>query len=272
MLWVKRLVRVASVTGAVTCVLAGAAWAAPPSNDTFSGAKVISSVPFSDTLDTTEATLDAADTSAFIACNAQQFTFGHSVWYAYTPSSDQSLRISTSGSTYTVAGAVLTGAPGSFSAVPGGCFLGSAAVTLTAGTTYYIGLSEFGAGSGGTLQLSISEQVPPNLAVTVNRSGSFSKAGTATVSGTASCSAGSFASVSVSLSQSVGRIATISGSGFSSDVVCDGTPEPWSVVITPFTGGKFRGGNAQASVFAEACNFGCEFQQITQTVQLKGKG
>ncbi len=41
--------------------MAAPAAAAPPSNDTFAGATTISSLPFSDTVDTTQATTDADD-------------------------------------------------------------------------------------------------------------------------------------------------------------------------------------------------------------------
>ena len=145
-------------------------------------------------------------------------------------------------------------------------------VNLTAGTTYYIDLSQFGAGSGGTLQLSISEVLAPNLKVTVDGSGNFSKSGNATVSGTASCSSGSNASAFADLRQTVGRIATISGFGFTA-IVCDGTSHPWSIVVTPFSG-LFRGGKAEARVSFSACNsvFICEFQQVTQEIKLRGKG
>ena len=44
--------------------------AAAPSNDTFGGATVIGSLPFTDTLDTTEATTDATDQEANADCGA----------------------------------------------------------------------------------------------------------------------------------------------------------------------------------------------------------
>jgi len=166
---------------------------------------VIGSLPYSDTQDTTEATVDADDASLGTVCPVDPtLTFSNSVWYAYTPSADQTLQIDTSGSSYSVAGAVVTGTPGAFSAVA--CFISGTIVALTAGTTYYIDLLQFGAGSGGTLQLSISEAIIPTAELTVDRSGRFSKAGTATLTGTASCSAGASAFLGATLTQSVGRI------------------------------------------------------------------
>lgn len=268
MSWVKRVLRVAPLVGAALFALfAGTAWA-QPSNDAFSGATAIPSVPFSTTEDTTQATLGPEDAAAGQACGTVGGTFSNSVWFAYTPASDQQLQLDSSGSNYQVAGAVLTGTPAAFSSVS--CFLGSTSFQASQGTTYYIDLLQFGAGSGGTLSLSLTQQVPPNPVLTVDSSGTFdSKSGAAMLSGTASCSAGSSAFLDGSLTQSVGRIATISGFGSPlNGVVCDGTPHPWSFVVTP-SSGLFKGGHATASVDMFACNLGCEDQQVTQTIQLK---
>jgi hypothetical protein len=267
---VKRLVLIAAMSGAVTLLAqVGAASAAPPSNDAFAGAKGIASVPFSTSQDTTQATLDPADAAAGQACGAPGGTFSNSVWFAYTPGSSQQLRLDASASSYSVAGAVLTGTPASFSAVS--CFLGgSTSFQADQGTTYYIDLLQSPAGSGGTLSLSLTELVAPNPVLTVARSGHFdSKSGAATVSGTASCGQGASAFVFGSVSQSVGRIATILGFGGPSDpIVCDGTPHPWSFVATP-SSGLFKGGKATASVEMSACSLTCDFKQVTRRVQLK---
>jgi hypothetical protein len=266
----KRVLLVAAVTGVALLVgVVGVALAAPPSNDTFAGATVIPSVPFSTMEDTTQATLDSADAAVGVACpSSSGLTFSNSVWFAYTAPSDQVLRIDASGSSYSVAGAVVTGTPAAFSAVS--CFLGSASFQASEGTTYYIDLLQSPAGGGGTLNLSVSQLVPPNPVLTVDSTGTFdSKSGAATVSGTASCSAGAQAFLFGSLSQSVGRVATVSGSGSpTGPVVCDGTPHPWSVVVAP-SSGLFKGGHATASVNFFACSFTCATEQVTQTIQLK---
>lgn len=268
MRWIKRLLRIVALGGAATLVpFAGTAWA-QPSNDSFSGATVIPSVPFTITEDTTQATLGPDDTAASDLCG--ELAFSNSVWFAYTPSSDQQLAMNRAESSYPVAAVVFAGAPGPFSAV--GCFFGDAAFHATQGTTYYIDLVDASGGSGGTLSLSLTELVPPNAVLTVRSSGTFdSRSGAATVNGTASCSSGSFVlGVEGSLTQKVGRVATVTGSGSSSDVVvCDGTPHPWSFVVTP-SSGAFKGGHATATVTMSACNaLSCEFKQVTRTVRLK---
>jgi hypothetical protein len=133
-------------------VLAGTALAAVPSNDTFASAPTISSLPFSDTVDTTEATTDSDDKAAGVACGVSGGRAElHSAWCDYTPSSNRTIRIDTSGSSYGVGVAVLTGSPSSFSSVS--CFLGSRQVPVLAGHTYHILVVDFSAGTGGTLRL-----------------------------------------------------------------------------------------------------------------------
>lgn len=54
----------------MVALTAAPAAAAPPTNDTFAGSVVIGAVPFSATVDTTEATTDAIDTQANAGCGA----------------------------------------------------------------------------------------------------------------------------------------------------------------------------------------------------------
>ena len=266
---VRRLLAVAAAGGAVIVVgPVGAAWAAPPSNDSFSGATVIASVPFSTTEDTSQATLGSDDAAVGLACPGAPFTFSSSVWFAYTPATDQQVKVDTAGSSYTVAGAVVTGTPASFSRVS--CFVSNTSFAASAGTTYYIDVLQTPAGSGGTLSLSVVQQFPPNPTLTVDSTGAFDpRTGDATVSGTASCAPGAFGEIGAALTQPVGRITTITGfaPGFAS-VMCDGTPHPWSLLVVP-NSGMFRGGHATASVDMTSCTYICAFPQVTQTIQLK---
>ena len=113
-----KLILTTAIVGAALA-LPGSAWAQAPPNDTFEQATVISSLPFSQTLDTSEATTDSTDAEALAACGLS-VPLAATVWYEYTPPADQSLAISTSGSSYIAGVAVLTGSPGSLSAVT--CF------------------------------------------------------------------------------------------------------------------------------------------------------
>src|ERR1043166_5129045 len=81
-----RMFAVAGVAAALLVFAGAPAWAAPPSNDTFAGAQTIGALPFSATVDTTQATTDADDTAANTNCGAP--ATAASVWYAFTPAAD----------------------------------------------------------------------------------------------------------------------------------------------------------------------------------------
>ena len=119
-------------------ILAGgvaSADAAVPSNDTFAGVTTVSSLPFTDTVETTQATTDADDVSAGTACGITGGSFTNSVWYAFTPTTDQTVQLSTSG--YGTAIAVVTGTPPTFTSAPLCTAVNPAVLEAVAGTTYY---------------------------------------------------------------------------------------------------------------------------------------
>jgi hypothetical protein len=106
--------------------------------------------------------------------------------------------------------------------------------------------------------------------VTIDRVGVFDPhTGTATVTGTYSC--GEFAGtgiIEVTLRQQVGRVATVTGSGFA-DVVCvPGETGTWSAEVVPTTG-EFRGGQAFASV---RLLFNGQAVETGRTIRLRGGG
>lgn len=259
-----RPLAVAGMATALLVLTVSPASAAAPSNDTFAGAQVIAGLPFSTSLDTTQATTDADDVAANTDCGAP--ATDASVWYAFTPSTDGGRIVDVSGSDYSAGVIVVSGTQGSFNLEA--CGPGTVAFFGSAGVTYYLLLfddQQDGAGNGGTLNLSVTDAPPPpSISITVNPRGSFDKhTDTATVSGTVTCSGVTdFSIVDVTLSQNVGRVATVQGEN-TVDVPCDGATHPWSVPITPF-GGAFRGGKAATVSVGFACGpFDCseDFQQ-----------
>ena len=255
---------------AVSVVLAAASFgagAAPasaqaPSNDTFAGATTISAVPFAQTLDTTQATVDAVDAEAAAACGTL-LPIAASVWYAYTPAKDGLVTVDTTGSAYLTGIAVVTGAPGSLSAIT--CTTVFTRFEAVAGQTYRIGVADIGGGSGGTLQISV---VAPEYRVAVDRHATVARAsGSATVSGTLTCSIGASAGVAVTLTQRVNGT-TVSGQGFET-FVCDATGDrTWSVQIAP-TGGAFKPGAADVSVEGYDCPGACVFRTVERRIVLR---
>jgi hypothetical protein len=266
-----RFVTVATVAWALVCGSAAAAPAAVPSNDTFAGATAISTLPFSQTLDTTEATTDADDAQANASCGAPATEA--SVWYSYTPASTELLIVDVSRSTYGAGVIVVTGSPGSFQLRT--CGPRQVIFTATAGTTYYLLAFDDTPGgvNGGTLAISVTQAPPPpSLDLTVDPIGHLNaRAGTVTVTGTITCTGTIFGRVYVDafLSQQVGRF-RIFGYGFTAiSSACDGTTQPWSLTVRGESG-TFAGGRATLTAFAIACGvLRCGFDQVTQTIKLR---
>lgn len=264
----------AACAAALTAVAVGGgtALAAPPSNDTFAGAAVIASVPFTATLDTTEATTDADDAELNAECGAP--ATDASVWYSLTPTTDGTYVADMTQSNYFGGFIVATGSPGSFSLLA--CGPDTVGWEAVAGETYYILVfdDQFdGGGNGGELRLTVDlAPPPPTLEVTVNDTARFdARTGTATLSGTIMCGSNAdFAFIDVMVTQEVGRRFVVRGFGFT-EITCDDTFQPWTVEVFP-DGGQFKGGQALSVAFSVACNLGgCSEYIAEQKVRLMGK-
>lgn len=245
------------------------AYAAPPANDTPSGATLIDPVPFSDVVTIDEATTDALDATLNAGCGAPA-TEG-SVWYRFEATEDGALVFDVSGSSFSAGALVTVGDPAEANLVT--CGPGAVSFGVTAGQTYFVmAFSDTPGVTTGTLVVR-AEAAPPPIAVdvTVNPTGTFNpKVGSATISGTLQCSndIASFAIVDVQLTQSIGRF-TISGFG-GTDAVCTDTPQPWSVEVFPFNATKFSGGRTVSVTSAFACgNFSCGVDFEETTVRLR---
>ena len=195
----KLILTTAIVGAAFALPGVSSAWAQAPPNDTFEQATVISSLPFSQTLDTSEATTDSTDAEALASCGISDPPQPRRSGTSTRP---PSIRASSSRrpDPATPAGvAVLTGSPGSLFAVT--CSLGLGTFSATAGQTYHILVADISGGNGGTLNLSV--ETTPGFELSVDRFGRFDpKTGAATVTGTLTCPSGSTGTVfSGSLSQ-----------------------------------------------------------------------
>ncbi len=245
--------------------------ASVPSNDAFSGATVVS-VPFSEVLNTTEATTDADDAQLNASCGAP--ATDASVWYVLTPVADATVVIDVSQSDYSAGVLVGVGSQGNLSTVT--CGPGAVSFFATALTTYYVLAidDQFdGGGNGGSLNISFSQIEAATLdAFTVDRYGNVdAQTGIATISGTYACSHGDFISTSVEARQKVGRLFTIFGSGgFFDSGTCDGASHAWAADVVPQSG-KFAGGKSMTVSFAVTCGaVNCAFGYVERTVLLRG--
>ena len=268
----KRLLVLISSVALLSLGFTTPALAAAPSNDTYAGRMAIDSLPFSTSLDTTDATTDADDAEANAECGAP-FTDA-SVWFEMTAATDGAVFVDVSASNYSAGVIVVSGNPGAFAVES--CGPEATVFYAVSGETYAILAfddQEDSSGIGGDLQISVeAAPPPPTVVLTVDPNGRFDKGtGSATISGTISCSGDAFfAEVDVELTQNVGRF-TITGYGYVyvDGSVCDGTAQPWSVEVLGSTG-KFKGGKAAATASAYVCgNFDCAFDYAERMVRLR---
>jgi hypothetical protein len=248
-----------------------AAFAAPPNNDTFPNATLVT-IGFSEVLNTTEATTDADDMQLNTNCGAP--ATDASVWYAID-GTDTGVIVDVSQSDYSAGVLVGEGTQGNLNLVT--CGPGAVAFFAAAGTTYYVlaiddQLNGDGL-NGGQLNISFNEAPPPpTVDITVNRYGTFnSKTGTATISGTYTCTNGDFIEVDVEAHQNVGRFTIVGFGSFFDFGTCDGTSHSWMAEVFP-QNGVFKGGKTLTLNFALSCGvFECSFDYAEQKVQLRGK-
>jgi hypothetical protein len=268
---VRRSALLITIVALASLGLAAPVLAAAPGSDRYTGRTLITAIPFSDSINTTEATTDADDVEANALCGAP--ATDASVWYEVTATSDAGLLVDTSGSDYTAGVIVATGSPGSLVAIA--CGPQAVSFSTTTGETYAILVFDDqgdGSGNGGALQLGVIEiPAPPVLDIAIASAGTFNaKTGSASIHGTLTCSGGDIDGknfLDVQVTQTVGRF-RISGEGVGG-FACDGAPHPWSVE-TSGTTGKFGGGKASVSLYAFACGQGgCTEVQASATVNLK---
>jgi hypothetical protein len=238
---------------------------AVPANDEFANAVAISTLPFTDNLNTSEATAvgDPAND-----CQVG----GHTVWYQFTPSADVRLNANTFGSDYDTGIAVYTGTPPNLTqitcnddAITGQFVQSNVNFDAAAGTTYYFMVGSFGDSPGGNLVFRVD--VSLNLGLTIDPSGSVdAKTGVATIRGTVTCAEPASGTLDGSVQQRIGR--SLLNGGFFTFFECDGVT-PWEVQVSAFDG-LFVAGRLQVSVRAFA--FDRDFTDVAATVRLKGKG
>lgn len=154
---VSRLAGVLLALAAIAIASPSTALAAPPSNDNFADATVISSMPFSDVVDNTEATTEPGEPQP---CQFSPQT----VWYTITPSADAVLRADMAGSSFfdTVLTVYQSSGPGLGGLVGLNCasFGGSVDFKVQAGGTYYLQAGSIFTG-GGSLHVNLQVVSPP---------------------------------------------------------------------------------------------------------------
>jgi hypothetical protein len=131
------------------------------SNDNFATATLITSLPYTNSEDTSTAT--GAGDDPTLSCPAIPGSYYNTVWYRYTPPSSVNLTVDTLGSNYDTVLGVWTGSQGSLTSVA--CnddysgTLSLAQFNASAGTTYYIETASHNPG-GGNLTLNVYATIP----------------------------------------------------------------------------------------------------------------
>lgn len=263
-----QLLGLGAVTASAVVLGALPASAAPPVNDTIATATAITAVPFSETVDTTEATTDDEDAAVNANCGAPA-TNG-SVWYTLEATAAAYI-VDVSQSDFTAGVIVATGSSGNLSVVT--CGPQSIAFEATAGETYYLmAFSDDPAVIGGQLAIEVIEAEPaPKVSMTVNDVGRVNgRTGVATISGTYSCiGTADFTVLQGRLSQQQQGDVQVAGGFEQLDLPCGGTFD-WSAEITPESG-KFVRGLAATIALTAGCNqLGCNVYETLEVVRLRG--
>jgi hypothetical protein len=158
----------------------GVAFAAAPANDDIANAIDVTSLPFSGSVDISEATAAADD----LHCGT--LADGNTVWYKITPASDTRIGFHIETSVQELSISIGTGSPGSLSLWQ--CsFAPNDALDAVGGTTYYIQLATCCGAAGGPVTLTMKEVAPLSTDIRIDHRGQIDDAGVVELSGKVRC-------------------------------------------------------------------------------------
>ncbi len=158
----------------------GAAFAATPANDDIANAVNVTRLPFTATVDITDATPAADD----LHCGT--LVDGNTVWYKITPSSDSRIGFHIDTSVQELSISIGTGSPGSL-ALWQCSFAPNDALDATGGTTYYIQIATCCGAVGGPVTITMQEIAHLSTDLSIDRRGRINDAGVIELSGKVRC-------------------------------------------------------------------------------------
>jgi hypothetical protein len=231
---------------AMVPLAAGAASAAPPDNDEYSGARVIT-LGDTATQDTTEATLGASDAALSANCFGVPPT-NNSVWYQYTADANRSVAFDASASDYSVGIMIFQGTPTADGMLSCGPEVAGADVQV--GQTYFVMAFDDSTTVGGNLSLTVRNAPAPHAHLRLAKRGIAYRNGAARLHGTYSCRHNDGGSeMDAHLYQRAGRL-KIQGDNGTIRLRCDGVRRHWSLKMISPVGTYAQGrSNASASIF-----------------------
>jgi hypothetical protein len=234
-------IRAKAILSAV-CLLALSAspvLAEAPGNDHVGTPVVIGSIPFTDSLNTSDATTAPTDPD----CGEGT---GPTVWYQYTATADVRLEVNTFGSDYDTT--LYIGTTGFI-----WCGTDKIRFDAEAGSTYMFMVGSLGSGPGGSLVFNLFAPtiVPVAFEVTLKSLGSVDSDGVATLEGTLSCTGADDVGIQVFMTQDRGRHIFVEGNGLVF-VPCSAVAT-WQLQISA-RNDSFRPGRADVQFRGSACN------------------
>jgi PKD domain len=137
------------------------AQAAPPANDNFADATIISTLPFDDTLDTSDATIEAGEPTSMCG---DYYPIAESVWYAFTPAADGMYSVSIPTAAFRPGLTIFTGSSLTDLTEVHCIFYTNSRMLfhVNAGTTYYFQASKPNVWEpDGSMQFHLEEVPPP---------------------------------------------------------------------------------------------------------------
>jgi hypothetical protein len=224
------------------------------------------------TEDTTLADLtDPVETALNANCGAPRVE--HGVWFTITPTDTTFVIFDSTESNYGVGMMLFPATVSADSLIT--CGPGQIVEQLVGGDQYF--LLVFGDGTtaatAGTLKLHIDEAVPPpEISVTINKSGTVDKQGVAHISGTVTCTSendvGILFDVFGDMSQRVGRLVIRGFFDSFLEAPCDGSTIPWTADVFA-DNGLFAGGKAATVAIGFGCTDICSDGFAQATIQLR---
>jgi hypothetical protein len=237
------------------------AHAAPP-NDDLADATEIPDLPFSDSVNTVDATMEDDDPDCY--------GNGPTVWYSYTATTTDFIMANTFGSSYDTTLSVYENGDQVRCNDDAGSLQSRVLFEAQEGVTYDIMVGSFANGLGGDLQFNMDVAQPLEIEVTLDPSGKVNnKTGEATISGTVFCSYPTLVTLYGGIQEKVNHF--LLHGGFDSQVYCMGETA-WSTELSA-ENGIFKGGKASADVTAYSYDdFFYDEDQVAQTIKLGGGG
>jgi hypothetical protein len=236
-----------------------------PINDDFDNAVVITELPFTHNVNTSDATTERDDPLNDETCGFGSIG-GHTVWYRFTPTENMRINASTVGSDYDPNVFVYTGTRGNLTRVTCNFLPSSTTFDAIAGETYFLLVGSHDGEPGGNLVFNVDLGLEVGL--TIDPEGNvIPSTGVATISGTVTCSRPAFVEVSGSVEQRSGRVSGFFFTSFN----CDGVT-PWAAEAVP-DNGRFKPGRAEVSAgtfgTADATTEERHSGQVSATVRLR---